>query len=302
MPAASSRTSTEHVLSAGEPAGKSTDIYPISVIVRVPQQTHSMSRSSFSIVSWVRQRPWSLGLCGWAVVAGFIAVRLLIVFAKIRKKIDSSLPAPGHIELLLGKVAADLNCGRNIAVRYSTAFTSPFLAGVRRPVIILPERMLHSEYHEELPAVFAHEVAHLRSRDLVWMAAARWLSVLLWFHPLIWKVLSAHSSACEEVCDSVAADYIGNAESYSSTLARVALAIVAKVPADGGHPNGAVFSDHVAGASIEAKDLLLCSGKTLAHFVPFGGIDCVSSLGRTESGLRSGFCHMQGSFRAGAQV
>lgn len=61
-------------------------------------------------------------------------------------------------------------------------------------------------------------------------------STALWFHPLVWKLRDAHNAACEEVCDAVAADYVGNAESYSSTLARVALETMRKIPAIGGIP------------------------------------------------------------------
>jgi len=68
------------------------------------------------------------------------------------------------------------------------------------------------------------------------MLAARWVSLLLWFHPLVWLVQKAHASACEEVCDAIAADYSGDTESYSGTLARVALNIVGRTPAVGGIP------------------------------------------------------------------
>jgi len=100
----------------------------------------------------------------------------------------------------------------------------------------LPERMIDSKYADELPAIFAHEIAHLRSRDLCWMAATRWFGIILWFHPLIWKLRDAHSAACEEVCDAVAADYVGSADSYSGTLARIALEINGRVPVVGGVP------------------------------------------------------------------
>jgi hypothetical protein len=58
----------------------------------------------------------------------------------------------------------------------------------------------------------------------------------MWFHPLAWKLRDAHNTACEEVCDAVAADYLGSARSYSGTLARIALDMVGRFPAVGGIP------------------------------------------------------------------
>jgi Leucine-rich repeat (LRR) protein len=96
--------------------------------------------------------------------------------------------------------------------------------------------MIENPRMGELPAVFAHEVSHMRSHDLLWILATRALSTLLWFHPLVWRMCNAHTAACERVCDAVAADYIGDASSYSSTLAQIALATLESVPAVGGLP------------------------------------------------------------------
>ena len=47
--------------------------------------------------------------------------------------------------------------------------------------------------------------------------------MLLWFHPLAWRVRAAHAAACDAVCDSAAACQVGDVISYCRTLARLAL-------------------------------------------------------------------------------
>ncbi len=214
----------------------STGSYESEPAIQLPVERETVARASFSLGIWVRQNLWSIVFVVWYVVGALLSMRLLLLFMRVRKRIDSSLPAGKHLECLLGEVAVALNCSKRIALRCSSDITSPFLAGLWRPVIIIPKRMADSMHKRELPAVFAHEVAHLRGRDLFWMVAARWISIVLWFHPLVWKLRDAHNAACEEVCDAVAADYVGNAESYSGTLARIALGIVGRVPAVGGIP------------------------------------------------------------------
>lgn len=217
----------------------SSKIINTSPLPSVPDsqpQSPASPDSSFSISTWASKNLYPVIFSLWGLIAVLITARFLAVLVKIRKKVKSALPTPKHLQHLLDEVADNLNCSQKITLRYSHEFTSPFLAGLTRPVIILPKKMVAAEHIDELPAILAHEVAHLRSQDLLWMFATRWLSVVLWFHPLIWKLRDAHSTACEEVCDAVAADYVGNAESYSSTLARIALAIVGRVPAVAGIP------------------------------------------------------------------
>jgi beta-lactamase regulating signal transducer with metallopeptidase domain/peroxiredoxin len=226
----------ERDIATVEPVIEIADIYPADSVAELPPETLSISQSSFSIMPWARENVWLLLSFGWTLVAVVIAVRFVAAFVGIRRKVRSSVAGPKHLEVLLNRVAGDLNCGRKPTLMCSTDFASPFLTGLMKPVIVLPERMTDSGYGDELPAVFAHEIAHLQSHDLLWMVAARCFGIVFWFHPLAWKLRDAHSTACEEVCDAVAADYVGNAASYSSTLAQIALEIAGKVPAIGGIP------------------------------------------------------------------
>ncbi|MHC4526296.1 MAG: HEAT repeat domain-containing protein [Planctomycetota bacterium] len=236
VPAVSAPIAFEPEVATVEPVIEIADIYPTRSVAELPPEHLSISVSSFSIVPWAKENIWLLLALGWALVAVLITLRFIAAFVRIRKKVRSSRPGPRHLEALLNRVAEDLNCRPKIGLRYSTVFTSPFLTGLTRPVVVLPRRMIDSKYADELPAIFAHEIAHLRSRDLWWMAAARWFGIFFWFHPLAWKLRDAHSTACEQVCDAVAADYVGNAQAYSGTLASIALRIVGRVPAVAGIP------------------------------------------------------------------
>jgi hypothetical protein len=88
----------------------------------------------------------------------------------------------------------------------------------------------------ELRAILAHELSHLRSNDLPWGYLLHWLSIVLWFHPLDWRIHPAHASACEGVSDGIAADFVGDVGGYSRTLARVALALASRARAAVGIP------------------------------------------------------------------
>ncbi len=201
-----------------------------------PAEDLSISYPSVSISTWAEKHLWTVVFCGWLSVGLLMATHFLAAFVRIRKRIQSSLSAPQHLQQLLEKIADDLGCAQSVTLKYSSDFTAPFLAGFRRPLIVLPQRMTQPKYSAELPAIFAHELVHLGSRDLFWLFAARCIGVLMWFHPLVWKLRDALSTACEQVCDAVAADYVGSAESYCGTLARLTLEINGTFPIVAGIP------------------------------------------------------------------
>jgi len=203
------------------PNALSEDSIPVPLSV-VGNGSHAL-QPSFSLITWLRENIWMIGFGLWGGVATVLTTRLLVGLACVRRSIHKSLPAPSHLQRTLTRVLGDLDCSRRVGLRISPDLGVPFLAGLRSSVIVLPNRMTGDEYADASPAILAHEVTHLCSGDLLWMFVAKWISALLWFHPLIWKLGAAHSAACEEVCDAVAADYVGNTELYSSALARVAL-------------------------------------------------------------------------------
>ena len=80
---------------------------------------------------------------------------------------------------------------------------SPFLTGVWRPQIVLPRAWCDAEI-AQLDAVLAHELAHCKRRDLLWLGAT-WLGqTLLWFHPLSWVSRRFHGLETECACDELA--------------------------------------------------------------------------------------------------
>lgn len=76
---------------------------------------------------------------------------------------------------------------------------SPFLVGIARPTIVVP-RTLDCAHRE---AVFAHELAHHKRRDLTWNALLWALQTALWFHPLSWFSRRYHALEVESACDEL---------------------------------------------------------------------------------------------------
>ncbi|NQT83537.1 hypothetical protein HQ563_10955 [bacterium] len=196
----------------------------------------STSPPGIGAMEWVRAHYGHLLGSAWAVVAVVLILFAVKAHNRSRRIVKSSRPAPNWARVMLKRVAADLQCRQNVPLRCSAEVCSPLLTGILKPSIMLPQSMVGEDSAADLEAVLAHELTHLRSRDLLWSRFIQSVSVILWFHPLVWRIRAAHSTSCEQVCDAVAAHYVGDSEVYSGTLARVALGVLSQRRALAGIP------------------------------------------------------------------
>ncbi len=164
---------------------------------------------------------WLLGL--WCAGTGLSALVTLIGLLRLRaiRRIASSVP--DGVQSEADRVASALGVVRGFDLRQTQSLQTPCLVGVFGPLILLPARQCESRYADELPAILAHELAHLKGADLFWNALLNALAIGLWFHPLAWRMRLAHADACDAVCDALASDYVGDAGIYGRTLARLTL-------------------------------------------------------------------------------
>ena len=177
---------------------------------------------------------WRIVLLGiWGFGVTLLAIRLAIAYVKLAGLLQISKAVSEEIVVEVARIAAALGCRGAVQVRSSRQYAVPFLYGLRRPGLILPERMCQPAYRGQLPGVIAHELAHVGACDFGWNGAVQAVSILLWFHPLAWRIGFAHRAACDAVCDAISASYLGDVQGYCRTLAWVALDGAASFPVAG---------------------------------------------------------------------
>ncbi len=171
-------------------------------------------------VRWSAEELWCLL---WLYGSLILVIRLVIGSRVVHRLIADSEPAPPQLTTLVADAAASLGIVRPFQVKVTAESRSPFLAGVFRPVIVLPRQLVEQSDLTAMRAAIAHELAHLATRDLLWSCLSNWIATVLWFHPLIWRMQAAHRTACEHVADATAARLMGSAVVYSKTLAQMTL-------------------------------------------------------------------------------
>ncbi|HEY1758743.1 MAG TPA: VWA domain-containing protein [Bryobacteraceae bacterium] len=102
-------------------------------------------------------------------------------------------------------------------LRESNHVIAPVAAGVLRPAVILPVGWRDWNL-DTRRAVLAHEFAHIRRRDTLVSALARFVKCVLWFHPLAWWLSRKISELAELACDAVALESLRDPGEYSRIL------------------------------------------------------------------------------------
>ena len=130
-------------------------------------------------------------------IAGFALSLLgnLLAYARFSRAVRrSGQRADERAYALLEELAP----GENIGLLRSPAVPVPLLMGLRRPLIVLPDRDIDKN---DLPDVLRHELNHRRRRDLGY----KWLMLLAlcvhWFDPLLYVLRRSMADDCELSCD-----------------------------------------------------------------------------------------------------
>ena len=87
---------------------------------------------------------------------------------------------------------------RKIQVRGGSSVKSPQLLGVFRPILLLPEQQMTPEQFEN---VLAHEMTHLRRKDMLVKWGVLLVKCIHWFNPVVYLVSRRIDLQCEVSCD-----------------------------------------------------------------------------------------------------
>jgi beta-lactamase regulating signal transducer with metallopeptidase domain len=185
----------------------------ISVATRPDQIEHEAITPAQTNVLALSWRQWVIA--GYAAFAGLFVIRWLFAQAALYRLIRRSRPASPALAKVLESFAGSIY--RLPLLRIVTDLPAPVCCGLRRPVILLPQRLAEASDEEALRWVFAHELAHLARGD-AWTAFWFGLAAALYFPlPWFWRLKKQVSLAQEHVADAEAAA-LSQPEEYAAFL------------------------------------------------------------------------------------
>lgn len=185
------------------------DIRP-SKAASTPVRSNESSRmiSLETIVSTVADCAIPIWLAGMAV----LAVRLIagcLIF-RLRSGFE---PADPKSQSIANDLAGRIGLRNPPVVRVSKSVDQPMVMGLWKPCVVLPQNWNLETHGNQLEAVFAHELAHIRRGDLWYVLIERVAGIVWFFHPAmhslnrqaaLWREMAADRMAMEVTGDPLA--------------------------------------------------------------------------------------------------
>jgi protein involved in polysaccharide export with SLBB domain/beta-lactamase regulating signal transducer with metallopeptidase domain len=109
--------------------------------------------------------------------------------------------------------------GRAVALIETVRIDVPAVVGVLRPVILVPAGVFTGLSPQQVEAILAHELAHVRRHDYLVNLIQSAVETLMFYHPATWWISAQIRQERENCCDDVAASICGDRGTYAAALA-----------------------------------------------------------------------------------
>jgi uncharacterized protein (TIGR03435 family) len=137
----------------------------------------------------------------WAVGFTIVLLRWFVRWRRMRTLVGSStLLTAGRETDILRRLAPRHRVAPPPIVLAETPI-EPGLFGIRRPALLWPRGIGERLSDEQIEAVLAHELCHLRRRDNLAALLHMAVQAAFWFHPLVWWIGARLVDERERACD-----------------------------------------------------------------------------------------------------
>lgn len=216
------RALPSHALSPPQPSFERDLANPV-LTDEVPFESPSTSASS-----WSFQLNRNLVLMLFLVYGAFLlyrVFRLAQAWHSTRKVRNSAVHLVGdeNVAAIVRHCAKRLDVdASSVSVCGSVMVPVPVTAGLRHPVIILPESLLRKGDDDLLTSAIGHEFIHVARHDYALNLLYELLYLPVSFHPAAALVRRRIKQTRELCCDELVAERILNAETYARSLVALA--------------------------------------------------------------------------------
>lgn len=95
--------------------------------------------------------------------------------------------------------------------------SSPFMTGIIKPILVLPQKELSEEQKNN---ILRHEITHFERRDILYKMFANLVRCVHWFNPAAWYAMKQIEEECEISCDMRVVENMNEADikGYINTI------------------------------------------------------------------------------------
>ena len=164
--------------------------------------------------------PMDVLLAIW--IAGSL-ISLLRLFYRLHRQYKTiqkdTVGADHRLSRIFRNVLHEMSCNTVGNICLSNKYSTPMMAGFRKPHILFPKEMERLP-EEELKFIFRHEITHYQNRDLWIKLLVEVLCCALWWNPVVYLLRVCVSQLLEMRCDSIVCKALDSHQQteYADTL------------------------------------------------------------------------------------
>src|SRR5579884_697842 len=158
-------------------------------------------------------------VAAWLLGVLLLSTRLLGGWVRVQFLMRRAIwPIEGSIAARCEELARRMGIARPVALRASMAVQVPSVAGWLRAVILFPAGALTGLPGEQIEALLAHELAHVRRHDYLINLMQSAIETLLFYHPAVWWVSRRLRVERELCCDDLVVQVLDDRVGYARAL------------------------------------------------------------------------------------
>jgi len=160
----------------------------------------------------------TLWLCGIT----FFLLKLMggLIYSE-RIKFRGIKPLPETWNKRLSKLKSKLEVKRQVKIVESYLARVPMVIGYFKPVILIPLGALSGIPNDQLEAIIAHELAHIKRHDFLINIFQTLVESIFFYHPAIWWISGIIRKEREHCCDDLAVGVCDESLVYAKALANL---------------------------------------------------------------------------------
>lgn len=195
----------------------------------------------------------------WVSIAGWKTMRIVRCYYFLQSWKKSCSPLPDSLQLRLQQLRQQVGIREEVYGAVSTNSPLPVTLGLGRPVILIPEEILHNLTPDDLDHILLHELTHILRKDDFTRLAQKIVEAVLFFHPATYLLGKRLDLDREVACDDLVILQTGMVRPYARCLTKLAGSqqrLYRPMLAAGLLPGGSQLSRRI--------DMLLNSKRTLS--------------------------------------
>lgn len=135
-----------------------------------------------------------------------------------RLKKSGTHQASGKLYSTMLRIRTALKIRKEIRLAESVLVKIPLVIGHLKPVVLMPVGLASALPYDQVEAIIAHELAHIRRSDYLHNILKSVIQVIYFYHPVIWWISGEMEKERENCCDDITIRVLGDEKSLQNAL------------------------------------------------------------------------------------